>query len=67
MFSSTIVSNDDFKNYYYYSNDLTNIELKHENENCAKFWSGGFIFEVKLQIRCLVRKLGGSKWHCISK
>ena len=37
MFSSTIVSNDDFKNYYYYSNDHTNIELKHENENCAKF------------------------------
>ena len=37
MFSSTIVSNGDFKNYYYSSNDLTNIELKHENEDRAKF------------------------------
>ena len=37
MFSSTIVSNDDFKNYYYCSNDLTNIGLKHEKENHVKF------------------------------
>lgn len=37
MFSSRIVSNEYFKNYYNCGNDFTNTGLKCEKEKCVKF------------------------------